>query len=253
MRVAFSALLLLLTVPALALEPPIKGSGVRGTETRELAEFNQLASSIAGDVKIVISDPQPLKIVADDNLLPYILTEVTDGKLKIYCEKNIKTVTDIQIELTTRDLDTLVCNGAGDIALTRLKSDKLDLIVCGAGDLDLSDLELDQMKIVLSGSGSIELGGDIKQLEVTVSGAGSMKARGSASSLCATLSGAGDLDLAKLKAASAIVTISGAGDANVNVTDVLVAQISGAGSITYYGKPATVTRSITGSGSIRGK
>ena len=253
MRLAVSTLLLLITASALALEPPIKGSGKAQTETRELSEFTEIASSISGDVKIIIGDPQPLKITADDNLLPYILTEVTDGKLKIYCEKNIKVVTSINIELTTRDLDALVCSGAGDFKLAGLHDDKLNVTVAGAGDMKLTDLELDEMKIVLAGSGDIELGAELKKLETIIAGAGDVKARGTANSLTATISGAGDLNLAKLKSASAIVTVSGAGDADVYASDALVAQVSGAGSITYYGKPASVTKSITGAGSIREK
>jgi len=83
-----------------------------------------------------------------------------------------------------------------------------------------------------------------------VSGAGSVTLAGTTGSFSATLDGAANLDAAALKAHSATVTIAGTGSAKVWASDSLTGDVSGVGSITYFGHPAHVQRSVSGVGSI---
>ena len=83
------------------------------------------------------------------------------------------------------------------------------------------------------------------------SGAGSAKLAGKVGTFAADLGGAASLDAVALKARSAKVSISGTGSAKVWASDSLAADVSGIGSVTYYGKPAHVTQSIAGIGSIK--
>ena len=76
---------------------------------------------------------------------------------------------------------------------------------------------------------------NVKKLSVNLSGAGSMTASGTADDLDVNISGFGDFKGADLHDKSANVNISGAGSATVWVDDKLDAEISGAGSVNYYG------------------
>ena len=86
-----------------------------------------------------------------------------------------------------------------------------------------------------------------------ISGSGSIDAEGQTDSLSASIDGSGNLNLASLKAKDATASISGSGGIDLYATSRLTAQISGSGSIVYGGKPKSVQKAISGSGSVSPK
>ena len=73
---------------------------------------------------------------------------------------------------------------------------------------------------------------------------------GKVSALTAVMSGANHLSARQLTADSANVTVNGSGDAAVDARQQIVAQISGAGSITVYGNPKARSTQVNGAGKI---
>ncbi len=86
---------------------------------------------------------------------------------------------------------------------------------------------------------------------LTISGAGKAKVAGTVDALSADLAGAANLDAIALKARRVKISIAGTGSAKVWASDSIAADVSGVGSVTYYGKPAHVAQSIAGVGSIK--
>lgn len=191
----------------------IRGSGVAKTETRELAAFDSINLSGVGRLEVTIGKPGPITLTTDDNLLPMILTEVTENRLTIREREGINPQTPLVMSVTTATLKRLTISGAANCSLKNLESDALD---------------------------------------VTVSGAATLDATGSAKKLVISLSGAGDIKAFDLHSDDVTVKLSGAGAAEVNVAKTLSAEISGVGTITYLGDPK-VEKSITGIGKITRK
>ena len=98
------------------------------------------------------------------------------------------------------------------------------------GDIELTDLNVDTLELNLSGAGNLYADGTAENLQVRISGFGNFNGA--------------DLESQKVD-----VAISGAGSATVWAESELGARISGAGSVTYYGKPS-VSKSISGVGSV---
>jgi len=86
-----------------------------------------------------------------------------------------------------------------------------------------------------------------------MSGAGKIGASGTTEKLNINLSGAASLDMKGLVAKNVKIKLSGAGKAKINVLSSLDANISGIGSIEYYGNPETVNRNVSGLGKIVAK
>lgn len=103
--------------------------------------------------------------------------------------------------------------------------------VDGSGELDIQNYDRDELRVDINGSG-----------EVTATG----KAR----RLALSITGSGDADLAALTLADADVNITGSGEARVGPTGEADITISGSGDVTLTERPARVSRSISGSGSI---
>jgi hypothetical protein len=103
----------------------------------------------------------------------------------------------------------------------------------------------------VDGSGDVRLSGlDRDALELEIDGAGDIEATGTVGNLIATIQGAGDANLSGLEARIARVTVEGAGDAQLNVTDTLDVAVRGAGDVSYRGDPS-VRSSVEGAGDLR--
>jgi hypothetical protein len=91
---------------------------------------------------------------------------------------------------------------------------------------------------------------DLGKLDVQLSGAGSINAGGKADDLKLGISGAGSFNGTDLNVKSANVNISGVGSAEIWVLTDLTANISGVGSINYYGSPSSIQKTVSGLGKV---
>jgi hypothetical protein len=192
----------------------VKGSGAMKLEKREVPAFSSLEISGAYEVEIVAQKEQSLEIEGDDNLLPLIKTDVNNGVLHIYSDKNFNTKNKLHVRIAVRSFDGINTSGASDIAATGINSDDFN--------------------VEASGASNIELAGEAKRLDVH-------------------MSGAGELDAKELHAYNVNVSISGAARADVYATEHLEASVSGAGNVNYYGDPKDVSEDTSGAGSISKK
>lgn len=190
----------------------VTGSGKVVTESRSVSGFNGLVVNGAGRVFIDRTGTESLAITTDDNMLPYIVTEVRDGKLTIEFKSKLvpNNLKDLTFRLTVKDLNAIELNGA--VALE------------GKG------IEASQMNVTISGAGAVKLAGKVDQLAVT-------------------LSGAGAYDSEDMESKRATVTNNGAGAAVVRVSDELDATINGIAFIEYFGNPK-VTKGVHGLGVV---
>lgn len=190
------------------------GSGTAKTETRNVSGFTGITFSGAGALNITQTGSESLTISADDNLLPLLTSSVTNGVLDLGVKPGsaIHPTKPIVYTLTVKNLNTVTFSGAGAIKATNITTNALN---------------------------------------VTLSGAGSMTISGSARSQTAHLSGVGSYNARDFPTDSAQMTISGVGSATITVNKTLTAEVSGVGSVTYYGSPSQVTKTISGPGSVK--
>lgn len=103
----------------------------------------------------------------------------------------------------------------------------------------------------LAGDSDLSLHGyDQKTLNLTVSGDGSINATGHTDALKLTVSGDGDADLEGLAVKDADITVNGSGDATLAATGKAKVAIAGSGDVNLSTKPASLTSTISGSGSV---
>lgn len=213
-----------------------RGSGNVKTETRDVSNFHQVALAGFGDLNITQGDSEGLTIEAEDNLLPFITTNVQDGTLTIGVKPGINALSvvptkQVKYELQVKNLDAVQLSGAGNITAPTLKSENLTLGTSGAGNLNFPQIATQKLSTTLSGAGGLAVGGQAQTQDVALSGFGNYNA--------------GDL-----QTASTSVNLTGAGNATVWASETLNAQISGAGNISYYGSPQ-VTQKVSGVGTIK--
>lgn len=213
-------------------EERIRGNGVVKEESRNASSFTDISTSGVYKVVITQGNSHSIRVEAEENLLPYIVTEIRGGELRIQSKKgyNIQPTKGITVYVTLQEVDKLSASGASGFSNTGiLKSDRIQLDFSGAADADLNI--------------------NTKKLAVGLSGASNIKLKGSSDKAEYGISGAADIKALDLSSDDVSVDISGTGKAQVFAQKKLAASISGMGSIKYKGDPG-VTKSISGMGRI---
>lgn len=193
----------------------IRGNGHIITDTRNVTDFDEIDAS--GGLRIQWrSGPPSLAITTDENLLPYIKSDV-DGhvlRLRKRTHESLRPTHHINVVITSPHLNGGELSGAVDLNATGLSGAKFFLRASGASDITLD--------------------GNIDELLVDLTGASELRAQG-------------------LQTKTAEMSTTGAARAKVSVSDALRVSITGAGDVTYYGNPKTIEKHITGAGSIHHK
>ena len=191
--------------------PGIRGNGQIKTEERAINAFANL--DVGGAFEIEWQNGSTaLRITTDENLLPYIENDVSDGTLHLRTREHLWATHGIKIVISTPTQTGGRIRGAVKLTVKQLSGPSFALESKGASEVTLD--------------------GSIDRLLVDMTGASQLVAD-------------------RLQAKTAEISTTGAGDADVAVTDTLKVVITGAGKVTYSGNPPMIKKQITGAGSIR--
>ena len=185
----------------------VKGSGDLLTEERVLPEFDELSIANAFKVKLTCGEAQKVVISADDNLLPYIKTEMEGSKLKIYSKETLVPVAGLDITISVQNLRGISC--------------------AGAVKLDAGGISAETFTLKVAGACTVNLAGEV--VDFNINGAGAAK-----------------LDSEDFLAENVKIKMAGACKASIFATKTIDVNVAGAVKVTYSGKPAIVNKSIAG-------
>ena len=210
----------------------ISGNGNVEEESRDVSGFTGVHASTGIDVFISEGKDFDVKVVADENLLEVILTELNGNMLVIKTDRvNIRSAKSKKVYVTLPKLKELKISSAGDCkGMTPFSCENLNISISSAGDLKL-DVEADRIDINISSSGDATLTGRTGVLD-------------------ANLSSAGDLHAFELIADEVSVDVSSAGDARVFATEEISMNASSAGNVYYKGEAEIVHSRSSSAGDI---
>jgi hypothetical protein len=224
------------TVKAQFSSKKVKGDGNISTDIRTVTDYQKIGIVGNFDVELVKGTEGKITIIADKNLMEYIITEVKDGSLKVKPKKKhyLKPTEQIKITITFDNIDALSLAGSGDIFSDDLiNSNEFKLSVAGSGDASLK-IDAELLKTSVAGSGNIKLVGSSNELKCSVAGSGNINAY--------------DLKANVVKASTA-----GSGNIKVHANNEIHASSAGSGNIYYTGNPEIEKSKSVGSGSIKNK
>jgi hypothetical protein len=210
----------------------VRGKGELRTESRTVGSFSGVSSSGAFDI-YVASGAQEVKIEAEDNLLEYIETYVSDGLLRVRTKEGFRLspTKTLKIYVTNPTFNKIHSSGSGNIiGQNKVSSpDKLEVSVSGSADVNL-EVDAPEVESEISGSGNTDLKGTTKKFETSISGSGNVRAM-------------------DLMSEETDVRITGSGDVSVFASVKLTVRVTGSGNVRYKGN-ATVDSKITGGGGV---
>lgn len=213
----------------------VTGNGDMTTQNRRVSDYDQISLEGSMDVELIAGREGNLKVEAESNLIEYVLTEVSGGKLKISVENGINLQPSrnktIKITVPFESLDQVSLTGSGDIYTS-------------------NPINSGEFTVQLTGSGDIKLHLDAASVKGTLTGSGDIKLRGTTRTFECRVTGSGDFQAYDLKAEFVSASVSGSGDVQVSPMQELRARITGSGDITYWGDPEKQDFRTTGSGSV---
>ena len=190
----------------------IRGNGNTSSQKRDIGPFKKVEVSGAIQLNLTLgSETISATVLADENILPLIMTKVVGDVLRIYSEGSYTTKTQPIVNLSSPEVVELTSSGSSDVTLAEINQNEIAVSTSGSGDITVTG-KANRAKLRVSGSASIRgVSLESKHLDAKISGSGSVKATARSSA---------------------------------------VLQVSGSGSIQVWGNPITVQSKRSGSGSI---
>lgn len=216
---AIAAGLALSAVPALAQwhsvshgrEPMVTGSGRIVTQSRPVGNFHRVEIKGSTNIKVRLGAAPSVSLRADDNLLPYLTSEVRNGTLILDSRGSFRTKTTPLAVISVPNLDYVHISGSGNAAVAGVNNRSLEMLVQGSGDI---------------------------------------RATGRTGNVKATIQGSGNADLRGLAAGRADVSVMGSGNVWIDTNGAVRARSFGSGNVYVLGRPATLDQQRAGSGRV---
>jgi carbon monoxide dehydrogenase subunit G len=229
----------------------IRGNGNVVTETRDVSNISSIELAMTGTLHITMGDREALTIEAEDNLMGYIQTDVSLGRLVIKTKQgiNLQPTRPITYELTVSKLDAITISSDGDIETNNLNSDSFSIVINGSGNLSISSLDCTSLQVKSSSSGDTVIGKLMAgSISVTISSSGNLEIQnGEVQQQNIHISSSGEYHANPLASTSANVTLSSSGSATIQVSDQLSGTLSSSGNVYYIGNPV-MNINVTSSG-----
>jgi hypothetical protein len=187
----------------------------QGAESaRALAPFRAIAIKGPVNIEVHAGQAQSVKVLGRPEFTSRVVTSVQGEELKIEFngKRDVSMKDGDRIVVTVPSLVKCIVEGAGQVVIDNVKEDRLDLQFQGAGRLE---------------------------------------AKGAAKWLRLKAQGVGEVTTQYLKAERADINFEGIGDVKVHASQTLNAVVRGMGSLTYFGRPKTLNKSVQGIGDVK--
>jgi hypothetical protein len=226
------------------------GNGTVTSETRSVAAFTSIRVTGSGTLRVHKGDQQ-VTVTSDSNIVPKITTSVSGTKLTIGIEPftSICDATKLEYDVTLPSLEGVDLAGSGDIVVDAFAGSSFSGNISGSGNIT-ADLAYDSAALSCTGSGDTTAKITAASLSYDCSGSGKASFTGTATKVKLSIAGSGSVNAQALTAKDASIGISGSGSVAIRATGVLATNITGSGSVRYWGSPAAVNTSGSGSGSV---
>jgi hypothetical protein len=194
------------------------------TETRQVSNFNGIKVSTGIDLYIKMGTTEEVKIVAEDDIIDDLITEVKDGTLRIYMKQannwfnwNSGNQTR-KAYVTVKELKSIDASSGSDV-------------------ISENTLTGEDLKVNASSGSDVAIDIYYKNVWVDTSSGSDAKLSGKVKTINADASSGSDIVAKNLECKICKVSVSSGSDATVNVADELYANASSGGDIGYYGNP----------------
>lgn len=197
-RVA-ALLVLVLAVAAVGCgsDQCVSGAGPIVSQTIDLTSLTGFDFQAGGEVVALPGANQQVVVRTQENIIDLLNRDVINGIWAIGFTECVRDVSELRVEITVPELDSVELSGAGTIN---------------------AETQASNIDTVLSGAGTVTLTGETTSQQVTLEGSGTVEAF-------------------ELTTDETSVVLTGQGTVNVTANEQLNVDLPGAGAVFYKGDP----------------
>lgn len=207
------------------------------TQNRNVKDFNAIKVSTGIDLYLSMGNEESVKIVADDEIIDDIKTEVKDGTLHIYMKQrnnwfnwNINKTRKAYVSV--KELVALNASSGSDVETE-------------------NTLEGDELEVKASSGSDVKLSLNVKKFSIDTSSGSDAKLSGKVKYLTAEASSGSDINASDLESVFCQAKASSGSDISLTVTEEIQARASSGGDIVYYGNPKSKDVNESSGGDVR--
>lgn len=213
----------------------IKGDRNVVTENRKITEdFTAIRTSTGLDVNITQENQNAVIVEADENLQNLIVTEVENGVLKIYSEKNIWSAKSKKVHVSIKKLNSLKASSGSEVR-------------------SVKKIQSEEISIGASSGASVRMTVVANSIATNTSSGATIRVSGSADNHAAKASSGSSIKAYDLISKNVIVNVSSGANIDIHASEKIEARASSGGDIDYKGTPKKVLRRSSSGGSISDK
>lgn len=186
------------------------------------------------DLYISQDDNTAISVEADENLHDIIVTEVENGILKIYTEKNIWQAKARKVFVTIKQLNSLKATSGSD--------------VYGEGIIKANEIALSS-----SSGADINIEIDAKNISTSASSGAAIEISGKAINHASNAASGSSINAYNLKSKNVIVSAASGADIDVFASEKIEAKASSGGDVDFKGNPKKISKKSSSGGSISQK
>lgn len=193
--------------------------------------FTGIRVSTGIDLYISQGKGNAIKVEADENLHDVIITEVNDGVLKIYTDKNIWRAKARKVYVTVENLTLLTATSGSDVfGETIITTDEIAISTTSGADIRI-EIEAKSVETNATSGSDIEISG------TTVNHASNATSGSS-------------IDAYRLKSENVIVKATSGADIDIYASEKIEAKATSGGDIDFKGNPTNVRKKSNSGGSV---
>jgi hypothetical protein len=157
----------------------ISAAALARTEDRDMPEFDAVQVESGIRAKVEIGPRKPVRVEADDDVLPLIEMRVEDGALRVGFKPDTRFRGDRRVSLTiqTPRLRAVAASGGSVIRAAFTRAEESAAEASGGSELHLRGIDANQLSIQGSGGAVIELDGRAQTLDLQMSGGTHLRGR----------------------------------------------------------------------------
>lgn len=211
----------------------IKGNGKIVSEQRSTSTYDEISSGGSFDIILVNGKEGNLSILAEENIIPFIETNLEGTTLVIKFKKNTNIISSkkIIIRVPVKEISKISLAGSGNISNEGI-------------------LKTTELTASLGGSGNIKLQISTKEMTVNIGGSGNIDLSGVTDEFICSVAGSGNVSAFELNSQNSNATVAGSGSIKLSASSKIKAKVVGSGNIYYKGNPTEKDEKSVGSGKI---
>ncbi|WP_438976652.1 head GIN domain-containing protein [Polaribacter sp.] len=197
-------------------------------------KFTKIKVSTGLDLYLSQGTKNKVTLEADENLHDIIITEVNDGVLKIYSEKNIWQAKARKVYVTVKNLEGLTATSGSDVYTEDV-------------------LKVETIKVSATSGADIRIALDADTVETSATSGSDIRISGTANNHTSRANSGASIEAYKLISKNATVHVSSGADINIYASESINAKASSGGDIDFKGNPREINKKSSSGGSVSAK